>query len=345
MKKKTLIVGAVLSSALVMVACTAEDRTYQGGSGGHGGSGTVGSGGAGGQVGQGGQGGQGNDPAIAAACDVFAKNVCDRYASCAPGVIAGLFGDDATCHGRYVLYCTSILKAPGTGWTPQAIADCSSAYLSLDCNLYISQPFRAVDELTPPSCVPPPGALPDGASCLDAGQCQSGNCHHPIGAFCGVCGPKAQSGEACSTNLDCAPHNICWNGACQPAGEPGDACAPQMNPCNFPWDCFGGACAKPGLTGETCNGNGPACSFFAGYYCEPSTSQCQAFDYTSSGAACGPMMGAHTLCAGSGHCVNGACIDHAPDGAPCDPMLGAVCMSPSFCINGACEPPNAAACK
>src|SRR6188768_632599 len=107
--------GAVFSAAIVVVACTAEERQYQSqpGGGGQGG----GAGGAGGEVvGQGGQGGQGGSPFMEE-CATYAKNVCDRYTQCAPGDITRVYGDDVTCRDRYQLFCTALVSAPGTGWT------------------------------------------------------------------------------------------------------------------------------------------------------------------------------------------------------------------------------------
>lgn len=320
---------SVLTLTTLFAACTPEERSYgnQGGAGGTGGAG--------------GQGGAGGDPQIPIACADYAQKVCDAYAVCSPAAIIRAFGDDATCRDRYSIYCSGLLTAPGTAWTPQGIVDCASAYGQLDCNTLIAQPFRSVDELTPAACAPTGGALADGSSCIDAAQCMSGNCHRVLGAFCGVCGPKAAVGEACTLNSDCGPHQVCWGGKCAVAGEVGDPCEP-ISPCNVPWVCFGGLCAKPGQLGETCGGNGPDCSLLQGLACV--NYQCAAIDYAQPGEVCGDVGGTPTECAASGDCKM-VCAASAKDGEPCDPNNGPHCMLPALCVNGTCKAPSADACN
>jgi hypothetical protein len=323
---------SVLTLTTLFAACSPEERSYgnQGGAGGSGGAG--------------GQGGAGGDPQIAVACESYGQKVCDAYAVCSPAAIIRAFGDDATCRERYSIFCNALLTAPGTSWVPQTIVDCASAYGQLDCNALLGQPFRSSDDVTPAACVPGPGALADGASCIDASQCQSLNCHRAFGAFCGICGPKANAGEACTLNSDCLGHQVCWGSTCTKASELGEPCD-AMAPCNAPWVCFGGTCHEPGQLGETCGGNGPDCSVLQGLACV--NYQCAAIDYSQPGQVCGDIQGTPTECAASGNCLGatGMCAASAKDGEPCDPNNGPHCMLPALCVNGTCKTPSAAACN
>lgn len=336
MQMKSTILGVFLLTALF--ACTPEDRNY----GGEGGAGAQG--GSGSQGGQGGAGGQGGDPAIVAACTDYGIAVCDHFAQCSPASITASFGEDKTCRARYALYCDALLRAPGTGWTPDSFRACFQTYAGMDCNLFLALPFRSADETLPMECIAPAGLGPSGGTCLDHAQCMSGVCHRPAGAFCGTCGP-AGDGTPCVLSSECLPHQTCFKGACTPAGELGAACDATI-PCNAPWTCFGGMCVKPGYPGDVCGGNGPDCNFLLGLTCNTSTTyMCEQIVYAAAGEPCGKMGELTISCSASGLCHNGVCVPASLDGESCDPVNGKGCMAPSICLNGKCRPPDAAACN
>jgi hypothetical protein len=334
MHEKSWVFGAFLV-VTALVACTPEERNYAG-------QGGAGQGGAGGAGGSGGSGG--SDPAIPSACEVYSDAVCNRYAACAPAAITAAFGDDMTCRIRYSIYCNALLTAGGTAWTPDGATACAAAYGLMECNDFLALPFRSPDERTPPSCVPAGGALPDGAGCIDAGQCQNGACHRALGSLCGTCGPRMVAGASCTLASDCLGHLTCWKGYCAVAGEVGEPCDEMATPCNAPWTCFGGTCAKPTQLGETCGGNGPDCALLQGYYCETSPSYtCKLVTYGAPGESCGDFSGS-LGCREAALCNNGICMAPALDGEACNPSLGVGCMAPSICTNGKCTPPDSAAC-
>jgi hypothetical protein len=323
----------------MLAACTPEERIYGTDGGGNGGSG------AGGMGGQGGTGG-GGGLTVAAACDSYATNVCQRFQDCSPATVKVNFGDFETCRTRYQLFCAGILGTEGTGWTPSQMKACGEGYTSLDCNLYIAQPFRSFDALTPTACVPPAGSLADGAGCLDHGQCKTGHCHRTGFSICGNCGVPGIEGETCGTNLDCKGGMICQKGTCRQAGEPGGMCVDGQIPCNMPWSCVNGTCAKPARLMDACGAvDQPPCNFLQGLYCDSNTSTCMDAVLKQPGEAC-TVPNTLVFCQGAGVCGNasGTCIAPSPEGGPCDPVNGPGCMAPAFCLSGKCTIANSTFC-
>jgi hypothetical protein len=324
---RTIILFATL------VACSPEERNY----------GTDGGDGAGGQGGAGGS--DGADP-IAAACDSYANAVCLRFQDCSPATIQANFGDFGMCRARYALFCKALLGTEGTGWTPSKLKACGESFASLDCNLYLAQPFRSIDALTPTACVPPKGALLDGAGCLDHGQCQSGHCHRTALSLCGTCGAPGGAGTKCGTNLDCKGSMTCLNSTCAEASEAGAACVQGQMPCNVPWSCLNGTCAKPGSIGDACGTEQPPCNFLQGLYCNMNLSRCENAIFKQPGEACKLPNTGLVLCQGAGVCPQaaGTCIAPVPEGEVCDATNGPGCMAPALCLQGKCTIADSSLC-
>ncbi|UQA54847.1 hypothetical protein [Polyangium aurulentum] len=272
--------------------------------------------------------------------------MCKRFQDCSPASIQASFGDFETCHTRYTLFCKGLLEAEGTGWTPSQAKACAESYASLDCNLYLAQPFRSTDSETPTACIPPKGARMDGAGCIDHGQCQSGHCHRAGFSLCGTCGAPGEAGTNCGANLDCKAGMVCLSGKCAAAGEAGDTCVEGLKPCNVPWTCLNGTCAKPGVLADACGTDLPPCNFLQGLYCDTAKSnQCQSATFAMAGQACqNPDM--LVLCQGAGMCVqaSGSCVAPSPEGGECDPVKGPGCMAPAGCLNGTCVIANSTFC-
>lgn len=321
--------SAILLFAM-LVACTPEERNYGQGGGGSGGIG--GQGGAGG-----GTGGAGGGDPIAAACDSYAFDVCKRFEACSPASIQGSFGNFETCHTRYELFCAGILGTEGTGWTPSQMKACGEELGVLECNLFLAQPFRSNDMFTPPNCVPPKGALPEGAGCLDHGQCNTGHCHRTTFSLCGDCGSPGAAGDPCGANADCAGGHVCANGTCTQASQLLDPCVEGQVPCTVPWTCVNGTCAKPGSLGASCDAGQPPCNFFEGLYCEPNMKTCTSAVFKMPGEAC-KEPGTLVFCEGAGVCgqASGTCVAPATEGSNCDPANGPGCMAPAVCLGGKC---------
>ncbi len=330
---------AVFLLFVPLVACNKKERDFgQGG----GGSGSV-SASTGGVGGTGGAGG--GVETIDTACDSYAFDVCQRFQQCSPNTVTGNFGDLETCHTRYMLFCKGLLEAQGTGWTPSQMKACGEAYGSLECNLYLAQPFRSNDSQTPAPCVPPQGSIADGAGCIDHGQCQSGHCHRTGFSLCGSCGYPGGAGDPCGASLDCKGGMVCLNGICREAGEVGAACTPGQVPCNFPWPCVNGTCAEPGDLKDTCSVDLPPCNGLKGLYCDGNVDQCVNAVFKQEGEAC-TIPDTLVLCQGAGVCgqASGICHAPSPEGGVCDPANGPGCMAPAFCFGGKCTIANSTFC-
>jgi hypothetical protein len=327
--------SAIFYFLATLAACSPEQRNY--GSGGGGGQGGAG---------QGGGGGQGGGDLAAKACDSYAFDVCTHLQSCAPGNLTTVFGDFDTCHTRYTTFCSLVLAAPSTGWTPAQMKACGESMGgSFDCTTFMGQPFRSVDTLTPEACVPPVGGIDDGKPCVDDGQCKSAHCRK-LG-LCGVCGPRSAAGEACAVNRDCQANLVCLAGKCVKAAELGEACTDGQVPCNAPYVCFNGTCATFQGQGSQCSANYPPCDPLQAVSCSPAAGICTLPKFANTGDPCTGAAGGAPVCQGSGFCDmgTGTCVAVAADGKACDPQKGPNCMLPALCISGTCTLPDGALCK
>jgi hypothetical protein len=342
MRAPVVFFSLVSSAALALGACSVEERNYNtadpagtGGGAGAGEGGSAGGGGAGGaQIG------------IQEACSTYAAAICSRQTECVPFVTEVFYGEEPVCSARFEIYCSAFAKAPGTSWTPDGILTCASAVVNASCGELVKGILRG----SLPECQPPPGALADGAPCIDSGQCQNGYCNNDELDQCGVCTGFAGEGVECNTFQDCKLGLTCdlTIGKCVVAGSEGAACAPGQTLCEPPLVCHNGTCGAGAMLGEMCDPMFSACAFPKGHYCDPQTNSCNAFGMAKDFENCGYIMGTSFQCAASGTCSFGAaaskCIPHASDGAACDLQKGIGCMPPAICFNGVCTPPAPDAC-
>jgi Cellulose binding domain len=172
-----------------------------------------------------------------------------------------------------------------------------------------------------------PPRLPNGTSCAQGADCESGYCVD------GVCCDTACTG-ACHT---CAAQSSV--GTCRPA-EPGtnprSACVDQGiascgtdGACDGAGDCrmygAGSVCRAPSCTGSTmtlafrCNGIG-ACMPASGQPCDPFV--------CGSDGRCMPACTADADCTAGNACTNGSCGKRP---------LGVTCAGPDDCNSGLCQ--------
>ena len=204
--------------------------------------------------------------------------------------------------------CARWQALPGSGITASSLDACAAAVASLGCGPgYLAIPECSFQ-----------GSLPDGSSCNDASQCQSGVCPIPIetprdgGASpppCGTCASTIAAGQPCATGDICALGTLC-----APSGG-GFACTP----------------ITYGDVGATCDGLAADCR--TGLTCDLAMQQCAAPG--EEGAPCVSSA----ACAASLSCFTGpdgtsACRSPAAEGGPCaddaDCAQGLGCAVPGF---------------
>lgn len=340
MRAHLLFLSVVTAAALTSGACSVEERNYGtpgsgGGAGASSSSSTGGDGGAGGaQVG------------IKEACAAYAAALCARNTECVPFFRELAYGDESVCAARFEIYCSAIVNAPGTSWTPEGFLSCASALNTASCGDFVKGILRG----SIPECRPAPGALPDGAPCIDSGQCSGGYCNNDEPDQCGVCTTHAGEGEACNAHLDCKLGLACdlSISKCVVAGSEGASCAVGQTLCEFPLVCHNSKCGAGAAAGEMCDPMFSACPFPKGLFCDAQTASCKPFVLVKEGADCGYINGESHQCMASGRCDLGMpipkCVAPAPDGAPCNPQGVPGCMPPAICFNGSCTLPAPDAC-
>jgi hypothetical protein len=199
-------------------------------------------------------------------CKAYASAYCTKANACGH-LVATILG--GACETRMAAVCETHVAAPGTGYSPTALAACSNAFASSGC------------DLEPAACAMK-GALPLEAACAFDDQCVTGACS-ATSTTCGKCvvatkttaSPKAGLGETCDDSAKTAP-------ACN--GMLGLTCDSKTKACveiptaalGEPCGWFGmivmcasGGTCKPGTTGSgTCvaeKGIGDLCSGSSGY--------------------------------------------------------------------------------
>lgn len=326
--------AAAAALALALAACAPAQRNFTGGTGGASSTSSSGT-----MSGTGGAGGA-DDPA--AVCAAYGTVVCDNYQKCAPDVVTGQFGDQASCAARYALFCSLVLSAPQTSWTAAGMKACAAELGPLACPDFLLAPFTG----GPAACLPAPGALDNGSACVDAGQCQSAYCKRAGLSLCGSCAPRSDVGQPCGITGDCKLGLSCVGGTCAKAAKLADPCAPGQIECDLGLVCVSGACQPYVEEGQSCDANQASCNFLEGLYCPSGPFKCARAMYGNPGDACGLMNNSLVACAGAGICdpAKAACVAPAADGMPCDAKVGPGCMLPAVCINGVCSLAKPAAC-
>jgi hypothetical protein len=146
---------------------------------------------------------------------------------------------------RIAAECKMVDGARGVTGFGATLAACEAAYESA------AETCATID---PAACLPPRGALLNGAPCGADAQCASGLCSVPAGGLVssspyetrGACGTCAPCVAACGLGL------VCQQGTCVPLppGELGENCV--GHPCKNGLLCVNYTCAVPPAEGEAC---------------------------------------------------------------------------------------------
>jgi hypothetical protein len=266
------------------------------------------------------------------ACSDNATSFCAQLSMCSPYLLQVQYGDMPTCVTRLSgAYCTSIVTAKGSGWTPSGLEACVTARSKLSCtDFFYGKP-------QPKACMPA-GTLSSGG-CMYDSQCGTGYCRLVAGTPCGNCVQRGNTGAVCATNDDCDGNLVCAGMACAAPAPVGATCN-ATTPCENGVLCVAGKCALPGGQDAGCGDDaGNACDPDQGVYC--SAGSCTPITVGMLNSLCG---GPSTACVGSGSCQGGFCTAPVADGMSCD--AGPNCTIPSTCNGaGTCATPDPSTCK
>jgi len=321
------------------------------GSGGVGGS-TGGSSGATGATGgtagstdggpSGGAGGGSADggPTPEEACLRVATARCQKYNECRPRWLQANLGDVDTCVTQYAAtLCRNRLGIEGTSDTPTTLEACTAALTSATCAEFIDNDLAVI------ACLSLPGALPTGAACGTAAQCQTTTCEIPAGAECGTCGgPLRAAGAPCTSGNQCEKNLQCFNGVCALPGGVGTRCTNSFG-CQYPLSCMVDRCEVSANAGESC-GTKP-CNDRDGLLCRNLV--CQPWQLAGPGEPCNNAD--FRFCSGGGFCTTtgasteGRCVAAVAAGEPCNDTIGPFCLAWGQCVRGVCKTPDPGMCK
>jgi hypothetical protein len=284
---------------------------------------------------------------------VSPSELCGRYfdALVGCGILAPAPADLTRQKMRHQTSCIAMLGLPATSQTPAWLQGCIAALEASTC-----------DPTAPPAaCEPGRGTLPDGASCNESAQCQSGVCDRQADSVhglvsCGTCATTLPEGAPCDATQVCAPGTACNyllapNRVCQAFGDVGTNCGPYAFPCRPGLSCFitdevasTGSCTRPAPEGSACDMT--AC--LPGLVCDDFTKKCiQPTARPKAGEPCD----AKTLCE-IGLCVYSSptettCQAIIPDGQSCpfgDPRGRVTCDSSTYCVDTVCTIIDTRAC-
>lgn len=301
------------------------------------------------------------------ACEAYVNALDGYLVRCAPhadGDGIDREGVDAECRLAATL--------PGTGATPERIAEAAEKVESAACS----------DDLE--DVLPNRGSLATGAACLASIQC-AGYCDTPedTPGGCGTCAAFAGKGASCrdarcdegldcvddvcvdeparvkegevcyapgdtsTANLRCAEGLVCdvrsvgGEVRCAKRGGEGATCT-SSELCAAPLGCVDGACRAPGKAGAKCSDE-RSCGRDTG--CVDGT--CVALTYAEAGAACdGERVRCRvTYCARAGSATEGGtCARIAGEGEACGDEAVS-CGKARVCRDGACRTVDPNACK
>jgi hypothetical protein len=267
-------------------------------------------------------------------CEDYAFAYCGRLQSCSMIAIQVRYGNVATCQALWKTQCLLSNHAPSVGTTAALQAACTEALAGWDCSAFL------VTQATPPACVPPPGALPNGAPCAVRQQCQSGFCDFAPGQRCGTCGTPPSAGASC-VSTSCSLGFSCGGAApvtCQPAGLLGQPCGLSI-PCIGGLVCLGGSTTTMGTCKPPATMSDAPCAFDAtgntcdpdlGLACNAGKGTCQSLVLKPPGEGCA-VVGDQWVQCSAGSCVRGVCVARPALGAPCE-LGGVSCIPPAECI-------------
>lgn len=295
------------------------------------------------------------------ACTAWARVLCAYDAGCAT-VAAFYWTDAAQCVARTTLRCELLAADPHVAFDPTMLASCREGGAG-DC----ADPFGK-------DCFGP-GREANGAACVWAEDCQSGQCIVAVDLTtgytppCGVCQPlpcngSCPSGQQCRSvdgGSACIPDPCdggCSGGLqCHESNDGGASCivlAGLGEPCSADSDCElvyycgpSSTCSPVSHIGDACMSGpaGPPCvdpdSYCDGIGGAPGV--CRSVLNVPYGGACD---GVDKVCAGAGACdpTDGQCLPPASDGDVCDELQGLGCLPPARCIQHRCVFPSFAFC-
>ncbi|MCC6619627.1 MAG: putative metal-binding motif-containing protein [Deltaproteobacteria bacterium] len=241
-----------------------------------------------------------------------AAPVCDVAGSCQGHRV------DATCEGAVCGSTASLDDDRGCGVGVEANA----------CGLYVSRFCAGTDPQAAPAC--PTGCaldaecdaaahcdgtcvldVPDGGTCDEASDCQSGHCQN---GYCCTGGDCCNVATSCPAAYRSAP--ACDSAAtCQGTK---DVATCVLSVCGTSFDVPDDSACTAGVTSQTC---GPY----------PSVSCSGAVDQTTP--PCATACSGDGQCDGDAYCRNGVCVPDEGDGGACDRDVA--CQS-GHCQNGFC---------
>jgi hypothetical protein len=263
-----------------------------------------------------------------------------------------------------------VAGAPGVTGLGTKLAACEAAYQSA------AETCGAID---PAPCLPPSGALSDGAPCGADAQCASGLCSVPAGdinaptayiAFtnaqnaattpaagvtrgaCGTCVPTVAAGQPC--NGPCATGLVCQQGNCAPPPPPGDVgenCVDRSCKNGLQCDPVKDTCAVTPAEGEECVDPhtgvelGCAAPFFCQHAAMGAMGTCvrgsvEGGPCSPSGLACARGLVCDLPAGADPKDPVGTCSRPAPMPAAGEPCEGAqVCAAYGICNSGKCPFP------
>lgn len=240
--------------------------------------------------------------------------------------------------------CENQIKAPGASGVASALRACADKLPTASCDRF-------------PECELPPGELAEGAPCGQDEQCKSSSCILPrndrgeVTGQCGTCSKIAAVGEACASDVPCAPGSVCefvsgkqptcraivkrkvgetcdeptspceeglacqadanLEFKCTPVGDIGAACRSQAD-CKSGLVCPSNKCAAPAKEGEACAGCEP------GLRCDVVSRKCARITFVAEGQPCDGI---------TRECETGSC-----EGVSIREENGGVVLLPGTCV-------------
>jgi hypothetical protein len=306
----------------------------------------------GGSTGSGGTGGGdsgASDAAAVKACAEYAYAYCAWLGTCSSYELQFRFDSTTTCEAIENALCLAGFAAPATGSTLAGREACTSILQQQ------GQGWACADFIfglnPPPDCQIAKGSLPNGATCAEVTQCQSGYCGYLAGGACGTCAPAPQAGGSCA--LTACPTGLNCLGSppvCTAISLLGGACGPAQR-CNAGLSCVSNVCqASVTAMNLPCSFTGAGCDIYDGLACNAASGTCLTATLAQPGQACGIVEDQNAPCVVS-TCVRGVCVGNVPLGGACDLTSGPPCFSSTRCVvstdggtSGTCQLNSVATC-
>lgn len=269
------------------------------------------------------------------ACAASAASLCARIETCSAAVTKYFFGARAQCEAVIAGACRKRYRGAGATDTPAVCnADAIRCELLERVDEQLIHGGAALYDLCPVS----PGRYPNGARCLERGDCESGRC-----GACGVCEPPVPEGGHCSRDTACAEGTACVRSTCRRGPFEGDACGRDEDcVAEYAQRCENGVCTKrPGNVG--CDVGG--CDLGQGMLCDcggtcasPRNATCKPIPIVREGETCrGDIVSlsdpTFAVCDGATTC-RGTCQHAGAWGEACSNERP--CARALQCVEGRC---------